>query len=123
LTLYRHKKRKYVSVKPDDNGRRLIPDLELEVAPLDGWVRYWHLGELLPLPADLQRDLDEARRHLAEVQGQLDQTKGQLDQTKGQLDQTKGQLDAERKARLAAEQRLVRLRGLLARGPLRPEGP
>jgi hypothetical protein len=54
----------------------------MEVALVDGWVRYWHEGVLLPLPAGLQRDLDETRR----------------------------QLDAERQGRLAAEQEVARLR-------------
>jgi Uma2 family endonuclease len=62
LTLYRLKGKKYVSVKPNKHGRYPIPQLEVEVALLDGWVRFWYRGELLPLPADLQRDLDEARQ-------------------------------------------------------------
>jgi Uma2 family endonuclease len=66
LTLYRHNKRRYVSVKPNENGRYPIPDLDLEVALRDGWVRFWYEG-LLPLPADLQRDLDEERRQAEEA--------------------------------------------------------
>ena len=50
LTLYRHNKRKYVSVKPDEEGLVGIEALELEMGLLDGWVRYWFRGELLPLP-------------------------------------------------------------------------
>ena len=61
LTLYHHNGLKYVSVKPNATGRCPIPELELELALLDGWVRYWYRGELLPQPADLQSDLDEAR--------------------------------------------------------------
>jgi hypothetical protein len=41
--------------------RRVVSDnlvrLSLEVGLLDGWVRFWHRGELLPLPADLEKDL------------------------------------------------------------------
>jgi Uma2 family endonuclease len=55
LTLYRHTGRKYVSVKPDDAGRLALPELELGVALLDDWVRFWFRGQLLPLPADLLR--------------------------------------------------------------------
>jgi Uma2 family endonuclease len=90
LTVYRRGKGKYVSVKPNEDGRLAIPELELEVALLDEWVRYWFRGELLPPPADLQRDLDEARRQLAQLQGQLDR---------------------EREARLALERELDQLRG------------
>ena len=41
------------------------PELDLEVALLDGWVRYWLRGELLPLPADLLHNLEHIR-HLLE---------------------------------------------------------
>jgi Uma2 family endonuclease len=82
LTLFHHQGEKYVSKKPNRRGRLAIPELDMEVALLDGWVRYWYQGELLLLPADLQRDLDETRR----------------------------QLGAERQGRLAAEQEIARLR-------------
>lgn len=72
LTLFRHQGQRYVSKKPNRRGRLAIPELDMEVALLDGWVRYWYQGELLLLPADLQRDLDETRRQLAaEQQGRL----------------------------------------------------
>jgi Uma2 family endonuclease len=96
LTVYRLNKRKYVSVKPNEAGRLALPKLDLEVALLDGWVRYWYLGELLPLPADLQRDLEETRRQLSQMQRQLAVTEHQLEH--------------ERKARLAVEEELTRLR-------------
>jgi hypothetical protein len=81
LTLFHHQGEKYVSKKPNRRGRLVIPELDMEVALLNGWVRYWLHCELLPLPADLQRDLDEVRR----------------------------QLHAERQGRLAAEQEVARL--------------
>src|SRR5207248_848162 len=61
LSLYHHTGKKYVSVKPNHRGRCAIPELELEVGLLDEWVRYWHKGKLLPLPADFQRELDETK--------------------------------------------------------------
>lgn len=66
----------------------------MEAALLDGWVRYWYQGELLPLPADLQRDLDEARRQITEATQRA---------------------DSERQGRLAAEQEVARLRAELER--------
>jgi Uma2 family endonuclease len=72
LTLYRHNGRKYVSVKPNEQERYAIPELDLEMAILDGWVRYWYQGVLLPLPAELQRDLDEARRQAEEQRQRAD---------------------------------------------------
>jgi hypothetical protein len=61
LTLCSRTARKYVSVKPNEAGRLAIPELDLEVALLDGWARYWYRGELLQLPGDLQTSLDESR--------------------------------------------------------------
>src|SRR5262249_32246481 len=73
LTLYRHNKRKYVSVKPNGHGRYAIPELEMEVGLLDGWVRYWHRGNLLPLPADLQRALNAARHQIEAEKSRADE--------------------------------------------------
>jgi Uma2 family endonuclease len=103
LTLFRHNKRKYISVKPNRNGRFAIPELELEMALLDGWVRYWYRGELLPLPADLQRDLDKARRELA-----AERQARQAEQVARVAAEQHG--EGERQARLAAEQEVERLR-------------
>ena len=64
LTLYRHNDRRYVSVKPDAKGRVTIPELDLAIGVLGGWVRFWHKGELLPLPAELQHALDDVRQQL-----------------------------------------------------------
>jgi hypothetical protein len=83
LSLYRHNGRKYVSVKPNAQGRYAVPELEIEVALREGWVRFWFRGELLPLPAELQREL-MAQKHRAD-----------------ELQQT---VEEERQARLAAEQ-------------------
>jgi Uma2 family endonuclease len=71
MILYRHNGKKYVSVKPNRHGRCAVKELDIEVALLDGWVRFWYKGELLPLPADLQRDLDAARRQAEELQRRL----------------------------------------------------
>ena len=72
MTLYHHTGERYVSVKPADNGRCAIPELEMDVALLDGWVRFWHRGELLPLPGDLLRDLEATRQELAAANRRAD---------------------------------------------------
>jgi Uma2 family endonuclease len=77
LTLYRHTRRKYVSVKPNAAGRYEIPAQELELALQDDWVRFWYQGKLLPLPADLQRDLDQTQRELEEVRQQASEAQAQ----------------------------------------------
>ena len=101
LTLYKHNSRKYVSVKPNEHDRLAIPELEMEVAILDEWVRFWFRGELIPLPADLVRQIDEMKKQLAK-QGE-------------QLAEQGRQLAEERQARLAAEEELIRLRAEMAR--------
>jgi Uma2 family endonuclease len=58
LILWRHNGKRYVTVKPNGHGRLEIEELDLEMAIHDGWVRFWFKGKLLPLPADLQRELD-----------------------------------------------------------------
>jgi Uma2 family endonuclease len=68
MTLYHLVGERYVSVKPNDQGRYGIPELELEVAIHGGWMRYWFRGEMLPLPAELQQELENARLALAQEQ-------------------------------------------------------
>ncbi len=109
LTLHRHNKRRYVTVKPNDLGRYPIPELDLEVGLLDGWVRYWYQGELLPLPADLQRDLEAARRQQAEEKHRADEEKHRADEEKHRAD------DLQRRL-AAAEAELASLRARRA-GP------
>ena len=86
LSLYRHTGKKYVSVKPNKHGRLAIPELKLEVGILNGWVRYWQEGELLPLPADLQRDLDEAKRRAAEAERKLQSAQAEIAQLREALE-------------------------------------
>jgi Uma2 family endonuclease len=67
LTVFRLVGERYASVTPNADGRLPIPELELEAAMLDGWVRFRFRGELLPLPAELLRERDEARRAATEA--------------------------------------------------------
>ncbi|HXG09329.1 MAG TPA: Uma2 family endonuclease [Gemmataceae bacterium] len=128
LTLYRHTGRRYVTVTPNEHGRYPISELELEVALLDGWVRYWYQGKLLPLPAELQRDLDEARRQAdeaarrAEEAGRrADEAARRAEEAGRRADEATRRAEEEHQARLAAEQELAQLRAQLdqARRPRR----
>jgi Uma2 family endonuclease len=85
LTLYHHTGKKYVSVKPNRHGRYAIPELNLEVGLLDGWVRYWHEGNLLPLPADLQRDLNAMKFALEREKQRADDVEKRLQRTEREL--------------------------------------
>jgi Uma2 family endonuclease len=83
LSLYKLKKRKYVSVKPNAEGRCAIPELNMEVVLLDGWVRFWMDGKLLPLPAELQQDLDMALRRAEKAEGELAALRAELERLRG----------------------------------------
>jgi hypothetical protein len=127
LSLYHHTGKKYVSVKPNDQERYAIPELDLEVALLDGWARFWYKGRLLPLPADLQRELDATRRQLEEERRQRAETgrlleeerrqraeaSRQLEEEQRQRADERRQLDEAQQARWVAEDELARLRSQL----------
>jgi Uma2 family endonuclease len=72
LTVLQLERGRYVAVKPNDAGRLAIPDLELEAAIVDRWVRFWYQGKLLPLPGEMQSQLkakdDQLAASRAEVQ-------------------------------------------------------
>ncbi len=123
LTLFHHTGRRYVSVKPNEDGRYSIPELGLEVGLLDGWVRYWYEGKLVPLPADMQRDLEATRQRLLDEKERAKQEKQRADQEKQRADQEKGRADdaahqaeelrrerdRERQTRVELEAKLARL--------------
>ena len=109
LTLFHHTGRKYRTVTANEADRYPIPELDLEVALLDGWVRFWYRGELLPLPADLQRELGETRRQLLQAREQVRQAEEQARQAEEQARQAREQADHERRQK---EQLLAQLREL-----------
>jgi Uma2 family endonuclease len=92
LTLFRHTGRKYRTVTANEHGRHPIPPLDLEVAMLDGWVRYWYKGELLPLPADLLRNVEDLSRQLRQAHKQTRQVQEQVDQERRQKERLLAQL-------------------------------
>ena len=98
LSLYRHNGKRYVSVKPNEHGRYAIPELDLELAIVDGWVRYWYQGELLPLPEELQQQVDRLKREndvLKRRTGELEQQTGQLQQRVTEQEEELARLRAE----------------------------
>jgi Uma2 family endonuclease len=127
VALFRHNRRKFITVKPNLDGRLEIPELDVEVALVDSWMRYWYQGELLLLPAELLCLRDEMRQRLAQTQSRLDAAQSRLDATQNELDAKQSELGIarsrlaaqsdlarERQARVAAEQELARLRAQLA---------
>jgi Uma2 family endonuclease len=100
LTLFHHSGQRYASVTPNDGRRLALPELDLELALLDGWVRFWYQGKLLPLPADLQRQLNKTRQQLRQSRKknrQLEEQKRQAEEQNRQL-QEQNQQAEEREA-------------------------
>jgi Uma2 family endonuclease len=90
LTLFHRGRARYVSVKPNTQGRLALPEAEMEVAILDGWVRYWFRGRLLPLPADLLRSLNEANRR-AEVEARrAEAAEAEVARLRAELERVRG---------------------------------
>jgi len=88
LILVRLQSDHYVPVVPDSHGRLSIPELDLQVGLLDGWMRFWFCGELLALPAQLRQELREVRAELTTARLQVQDLQRQLDALRQQLGQT-----------------------------------
>jgi Uma2 family endonuclease len=85
VTLYRHSGRKYKSVKPNEHGRYALPELEIEVALVDGWVRFWFQGEMLSLPGEMDQALREARETAAKANARADELARELAELRAKL--------------------------------------
>ncbi len=102
LTLYHHTGKRYVAAKANARGRCRISELDLEIGLRDGWVRFWHFGKLLPLPAELQRDLDQAAQAAAEAGRRAESEARRADAEARRADAEAHRADAE--ARRAADE-------------------
>lgn len=78
ITLFRLQAGRYTSVKPDEQGLYAIPELRLHAGLVDGWMRFWYRGELLPLPPELLAELERTRQRLALTEQRLAQTEAEL---------------------------------------------
>jgi len=105
LALYRLELQHYVSIQPNKHGRYPIRKVNIEVALLDGWVRFWYQGELLPLPADLQRALDRARREAEEARREAEQARRETERERQRIQILERELA---KARALLEQQQLR---------------
>jgi len=122
LRLYRLRSRKYQSVPVNENGRLAIPELEVEAALVGGWVRFWHRGRFLELPAALEERAerekdraDKAEKRADEADKRADEEKRRADEEKRRADNEKQSADVERKRANRAESEVAHLRELLAR--------
>ena len=98
LSLYRYNGRYYVTVKPNAQERYPIPQIEIELALLDGCVRFWFHGRLLPLPAELQEELDDARWQIEQLNKSVE------DERRRANDESKRADDAARRANQLRDQ-------------------
>ena len=110
LTLFRLVGGKYQTVHANAAGRYAVPELELEVALLDGWVRFWFRGALVPLPAELQA------RFRAEREARAAAERGRDAAERGRA-VAERERDAEKAARESLEAELARLRAQLGGQP------
>jgi Uma2 family endonuclease len=110
LRLYHHNGVAYELVVPNADGRLSVPELEVEVALLDGWTRFWHEGELLPLPADLTRQLDDLQAQLKQVRRQVRQEKKRAEEEKKRAEEEKKRAEEEKKRAEEAGRRAERAR-------------
>jgi Uma2 family endonuclease len=124
LALFHHTGRIYIPVEPNEQGRFPIPELNLEMGLLGGWVRYWYKGELLDLPADLRADRDLAREQRAEEKRRADQEKARADEEKRRADQEQARADDEKARADELQKRLEAAERLFPelRRPLEPPG-
>ena len=89
LTLYRMAEEKYEAVAANAAGRVAVPELELEAGLLDGWVRYWFRGGLLPLPGEMLQSLSAQKQQLSDQQRQLADAAGEIARLREELARAK----------------------------------
>jgi Uma2 family endonuclease len=114
LRVYRHVGDSYELIAPNAAGRQDIPALELEVALLGGWVRYWFRGKLLELPGALQRSVDEVTARAEQAERRAEESEQQARQARERAELAEQQARQARERAELAEQEIVRLRALLA---------
>lgn len=85
LTLFHHTGKRYRSALPNAVGRLPIPELDLEVALLRGWARFWYRGELIPLTGELVRQLGRTQEQLEHERQQKEHEQQQKERLLNQL--------------------------------------
>jgi Uma2 family endonuclease len=80
LILNCHTGERYRTVLPNEQGRYAIPEIEVEMAILDKWVRFWYRGELLPLPGEMLNQLTTEREARQTAEAELARLRAELEQ-------------------------------------------
>jgi len=107
LRFYRHNGKRYERVEMNTAGRYPLPELDLEIGRLEGWVRFWHLGELLDLPADWQKRRDQLEAGLTAAKKDAEQEKRhrEADAKRAEQERAKERMRAEQQEQLAKQER------------------
>jgi Uma2 family endonuclease len=86
LALFRMNSRKrYATVLPNKSGRFAIRELEIEVAIVEEWMRFWYQGELLQLPGELLGELNSERKRREVAEERADAEKQRADALEARL--------------------------------------
>ena len=115
LRVFRMVREKYLELILDSEGRFAIPDLELEAGLLDGWVRFWFRGELVPLPGDLVDEVEEQKRLRSVAERRAVRAEGVRDAALQEKQVALQEKQAAEQRAKAAEAELARLREELTR--------
>jgi hypothetical protein len=102
LLLYHLFDGRYVPVEETVRHRLPIAELDLEVALLDGWVRFWYRGELLPVPAELREQMARLREQMARLRQQM----AKIEADKEGLVADKEKLQADKAGLVADKEKL-----------------
>jgi Uma2 family endonuclease len=105
LLLYHLHEGRYLPVEENSRGRLPIPEIEVEVGLLEGWVRFWFRGDLLPIPAELREQAHKLRQEHQALVAQVQELTAQVSHLETQL--------KERDDLLKARQRADALLGML----------
>jgi Uma2 family endonuclease len=93
LQLHHHNGFQYERIRPNAEDRLSIPKLEIEVALHGGWVRFWYQGELFPLPAELQSQVDDLSERLDRAESRMERAEGRAHRQKQRADREKLRAD------------------------------
>jgi len=76
MTLFRRVRSRYAAVAPDERGRVAIPEIEVEAALHEGWVRFWFRGQRMARPAEMLQELAAKDREIERLQRLLAEQAG-----------------------------------------------
>lgn len=96
MTLYKMSRGRYVSVKPNREDRYPLPELDMEVAMVEDWVRFWFRGKLLPLPGELLKQVTESHRLLEKEQRRVHEADSRARDAEEELARLRRLLDQSR---------------------------